>query len=117
MYIRPDHSLQDVRTKIFPFRRRKVKAPEVVAPIVLPAKRKERSLSSLVVNGPKVSTQSNLTGRRTKPVSRKSTAFRGPSFSIAKPVKKEEYYGENDYESRSSAETLTKVAREKGQVR
>ncbi|MED6202711.1 hypothetical protein PIB30_108265, partial [Stylosanthes scabra] len=70
--LRPDHNLQDIRAKIFPFRRRKIEAPEVVTSITLPAKRKERSLSSLVVNAPKVSNQNGFTGKRTKTGTRKS---------------------------------------------
>ncbi|KAL2535730.1 E3 ubiquitin protein ligase DRIP2-like [Forsythia ovata] len=38
--LRPDHKLQDVRAKIYPSKR-KVKTPEVVTPVPLPAKRKE----------------------------------------------------------------------------
>ncbi|RYR02435.1 hypothetical protein Ahy_B06g081225 isoform A [Arachis hypogaea] len=70
--LRPDHNLQDIRAKIFPFRRRKIDAPQVVPSITLPAKRKERSLSSLVVNAPKVSNQTGFTGKRTKSGTRKA---------------------------------------------
>ncbi|KAL1350505.1 hypothetical protein AAHE18_06G029300 [Arachis hypogaea] len=66
--LRPDHNLQDIRAKIFPFRRRKIDALQVV----LPAKRKERSLSSLVVNAPKVSNQTGFTAKRTKSGIRKA---------------------------------------------
>ena len=41
--------------------------------ITLPAKIKERSLSSLVVETPKIATQTSLTGRRTK-AARRTTA-------------------------------------------
>ncbi|XP_041992916.1 E3 ubiquitin protein ligase DRIP2-like [Salvia splendens] len=82
--LRPDHNFQDVRAKIFPHKRIKLKAPEVVTPVALPAKRKERSLSSLVVNTPRVSTQVSMTGRRSKSVARK--ASRGSSFTIERPV-------------------------------
>jgi E3 ubiquitin-protein ligase DRIP len=65
---RADHSLLYVRSKIFPFKRRKVEVEdqEVTSPIVSPVKRKERSLSSLAVHGPRVSIQKCLTKRRTK---------------------------------------------------
>ncbi|KAD3068595.1 hypothetical protein E3N88_36475 [Mikania micrantha] len=63
--LRPDHNLQDVRGKIFPSKRR-VKAPEVVSSVILPLRRKERSLSSLVVCTPRVSPQTTLTGKRSK---------------------------------------------------
>ncbi|CAI9107704.1 OLC1v1007130C1 [Oldenlandia corymbosa var. corymbosa] len=105
--LRPDHNLQDVRAKIFPYKRRKVKAPEIPPSITLPVRRKERSLSSLVVSTPRVSTQSGMTGRRSKSIARKS--LRGSSFSIEKPVKKEEVSEEHP-ESSGSPETLNKFA-------
>ncbi|XP_058105489.1 E3 ubiquitin protein ligase DRIP2 [Magnolia sinica] len=111
--LRPDHNLQDVRAKIFPFKRRKVKAPEVAA-VSLPIRRKERSLSSLVVSTPRVPTQTGLTGRRTKAVARKAAAPRGSSFTIEDPVKKEEDV-EDQPESSSSPETLNKIAQNKRQ--
>lgn len=74
---RADHSLQDIRAKIFPFRRRKVSTPEVVPSPTLPAKRKERSLSSLVVDHPQVVAQPALTGRRTKVTTRRASTLRG----------------------------------------
>ncbi|KAL3620626.1 hypothetical protein CASFOL_035538 [Castilleja foliolosa] len=83
--LRPDHNLQDVRAKIFPHKTIKVRAPEIVTPIVLPAKRKERSLSSLVVSTPRVSPHTGMTGRRSKSTARK--ASKGSSFTIGKPVK------------------------------
>ncbi|KAF9682964.1 hypothetical protein SADUNF_Sadunf05G0162900 [Salix dunnii] len=105
----PDHNLQDVRSKIFPYKRRKVEAPEVVESVTLPViRRKERSLSSLVVSTPKVSTQTTATGRRTKPFPRKAAALRGSSFSIEKPIKKEHDRVEDSPESSSSPETPKK---------
>lgn len=74
--LRPDNNLQDVRTKIFPLKRRKMKAPESVPLISAPARRKERSLSSLVINTPPVSAQVSLSSR-TKAVARKAAASRG----------------------------------------
>ncbi|KAH6766783.1 DREB2A-interacting protein 2 [Perilla frutescens var. hirtella] len=103
--LRPDHNLQDVRAKIFPYKRMKVKAPEIVSPVTLPAKRKERSLSSLVVSTPRVSTQSGMTGRRSKSITRK--ASRG-SFTIEKTVKKEDNSMEDQHESSSSPEMLNR---------
>ncbi|KAL1559660.1 RING-type E3 ubiquitin transferase [Salvia divinorum] len=100
--LRPDHSLQDVRAKIFPHKRIKLKAPEVVTPIALPAKRKERSLSSLVVSTPKVSTQVGMTGRRSKSVARKASRS---SFTVEKPVLNSV---EDQPESSSSQEMLNK---------
>nr|CAB3493952.1 unnamed protein product [Digitaria exilis] len=92
---RADHSLQDVRSKLFPFKRKKIKAEEVPSPTSLPTKRKERSISSLVVNTPKVK-PTGLTGRRTRAVARKAAAaaaaaaaLRGLGPIIEDPVKKE----------------------------
>ncbi|XP_042517976.1 E3 ubiquitin protein ligase DRIP2-like [Macadamia integrifolia] len=113
--LRPDHNLNDVRAKIFPFKRRKVKAPEVVPPISLPVRRKERSLSSLVVSTPRMSAQTGLTGRRTKAVARKSTTLRGSSFTIEDPVKKEEDAVEDRPGSSSSPETLNKIVQHRRQ--
>lgn len=111
--LRPDHSLQEVRAKIFPLKRRKVNAPEVMPSISVPVKRKERSLSSLVVNTPQVLSRTILTGRRTKAVARK--ALRGPSFAIEEPIKREEDTTDNHLESSSSHETLNKISQNKKQ--
>ncbi|XP_055832121.1 E3 ubiquitin protein ligase DRIP2-like isoform X2 [Solanum dulcamara] len=105
--LRPDHNLQDIRAKIFPYKRQKVQAPEVVPSVTPPIRRKERSLSSLVVSTPRVSTQTGTTGRRSKSVARK--ALRGSTFSVEKPVKKEESSGEDQLDSASSPETLNKL--------
>ncbi|CAL4926298.1 unnamed protein product [Urochloa decumbens] len=89
--LRPDHSLQDVRSKFFPFKRKKIKAEEVSSPVSPPTKRKERSISSLVVNTPKVK-PTGLTGRRTRAVARKAAAaaaLRDLGPIIEDPVKKE----------------------------
>ncbi|KAG5587460.1 hypothetical protein H5410_047894 [Solanum commersonii] len=104
--LRPDHNLQDVRAKVFPYKRRKVNAPEIVTSVALPVRRKERSLSSLVVSTPRVSSQTGITGRRTKSVARKT--LRGSNFSIEKSLKKEEGSGEDQLDSSSSLETLNK---------
>lgn len=107
--LRPDHSLQDVRARIFPFKKRKVEAPEVAPSVTLPVRRKERSLSSLVVNTPRVTSQNAMTGRRSKAVARKTSALRGSRFPIEKPVKKEEDSAEDRAESSSSLETQNKL--------
>ncbi|PKA46939.1 E3 ubiquitin protein ligase DRIP2 [Apostasia shenzhenica] len=86
--LRPDHSLEDVRAKIFPYKRKKVNAPEVLPSITLPPRRKERSLSSLVVNTPQIGTQSGFTGRRTKSVARRSSTVRGPMPAVDELNKK-----------------------------
>ncbi|XP_042006669.1 E3 ubiquitin protein ligase DRIP2-like [Salvia splendens] len=104
--LRLDHNLEDVRAKIFPYKRMKVRAPEVVSPVTLPAKRKERSLSSLVVSTPRVSTQSGITGRRSKSITRK--ASRGSSFTIEKPIIKEDNSMDDHHENSNSPETLNR---------
>uniref|UniRef100_A0A0E0KIV9 RING-type domain-containing protein n=1 Tax=Oryza punctata TaxID=4537 RepID=A0A0E0KIV9_ORYPU len=69
--LRPDHNVQDIRNKVFPLKVKKVGAPKAPT-VTLPVKRKQRSLSSLVVDAPmvvgtpKVAVQTGLTGRRTK---------------------------------------------------
>lgn len=106
--LRPDHSLQDVRGKIFPYKGRNGNSPEVVPSITLPVRRKERSLSSLGINTPRIGTQSGLTGRRTKAVARRAPTMRGPS-PIVGEVKKKESEDEDVLDSRSP-EKLIKVA-------
>ncbi|KAL4309194.1 hypothetical protein GQ457_01G052810 [Hibiscus cannabinus] len=113
--LRPDHTLQDVRAKIFPLKRRKAKVPEVLPPVTMPTRRKERSLSSLVVNAPKVSTQTTMTARRTKAVSKKAGVLRGSGFSVEKPLKRERDSVEDRQESASSPETLNKFTQNKRQ--
>ncbi|OAY44251.1 E3 ubiquitin protein ligase DRIP2 isoform X2 [Manihot esculenta] len=98
--LRPDHNMQDIRAKIFPFKRRKIKAPEVMPSIALPAKRKERSLSSLVVSTPKVPMQIGLTGRRSKASARKASAFQC-SFTVDESSKKEDSAEEHPRSSSS----------------
>ncbi|CAL1356990.1 unnamed protein product [Linum trigynum] len=125
--LRADHNLQDVRSKIFPFKRRKIVAPDHVAPeefpdvtsdvsplVPLPVRRKERSLSSLVVSSPKVSTQNTTTGRRTKLAPRKSSsATRSCSLPLDhKPIEKDDDDNVEDFpESSSSRETDKKFDR------
>ncbi|KAH9699177.1 E3 ubiquitin protein ligase DRIP2 [Citrus sinensis] len=110
--LRPDHNLQDIRAKIFPFKRRKVQAPEVMPSISLPAKRKERSLSSLVVSTPKVPQHTGLTGKRTKGSTRKAAALRGCGFMLED---KKESSIEDHPMSSSSPDSLNKNAQNRRQ--
>ncbi|XP_014511103.1 E3 ubiquitin protein ligase DRIP2 [Vigna radiata var. radiata] len=112
--MRPDNSLQDLRNKIFPFNKRKQKAPVAIPSVLLPARRKERSLSSLVVSTPRVSTQSTMTGRRTKPT-RKALGLQGSGFSVEKLIKKEEELLEDRQDSSCSPDTSNKSAKSAGQ--
>lgn len=114
--LRPDHNLQDVRAKVFPFKRRKVIASENMTSISLPVRRKERSLSSLVVSAPRVSTQNGMTGRRSKSFTRKAVASRGCGFPNDQSIKKEEASMEGFPESSSSRETLSKLSHPKRQT-
>ncbi|OIT06927.1 PREDICTED: E3 ubiquitin protein ligase DRIP2-like [Nicotiana attenuata] len=110
--LRPDHNLEDVRAKIFPYKRRKVKAPEIVPSVALPVRRKERSLSSLVVSTPRVSTQTGMRGKRSKSAARK--VLPGSTFPVERPIKNEEDSGEEP-DSSSSPETLKRFAQNKRQ--
>ena len=105
--------MQDLRAKIFPLKRKRDKDLE----ITLPARRKERSISSLVVNTPRLSAQTGTTGKRTaKSLMRKDA--RGSSGSFTKrTVKKEEEIGDDHTESGSSPETLKDFTQSKRQVK
>jgi E3 ubiquitin-protein ligase DRIP len=125
---RADHSLQDLRARIFPSKRKKAREPATVSsvpedvpsvPEAVPVqesehsvpligRRKERSLSSLVVSTPKISVKSVLTGKRSKSVARK----RESPIPVEEQIKKMDDY----YESLSSPETLRKIAQTKRQV-
>ncbi|KAI3990962.1 hypothetical protein MKX01_026146 [Papaver californicum] len=114
--LRPDHNLQDLRAKIFPFKGRKVKAPEATPPTIpLPVRRKERSLSSLV-STPRVSTHTTLTGKRTRVVGRKVAALGGSGFDTAEPVKKGKRALEDYRESPSLPKTLSNIAQNRRQA-
>ncbi|KAJ8764606.1 hypothetical protein K2173_006478 [Erythroxylum novogranatense] len=116
--LRADHNLQDLRTKFFSSKSQMAKAPtvdssisETVALAPLPARRKERSLSSLVVGAPKVLAKSVPTGRRSKSFTSKSPASQGSPPPVEEPVNKLD-----DLEdSLSSPETLNKLTKTKRQ--
>uniref|UniRef100_J3LQY9 RING-type domain-containing protein n=2 Tax=Oryza brachyantha TaxID=4533 RepID=J3LQY9_ORYBR len=110
--LRADHNIQDVRSKIFPFKRKKIRAEEVAAPILLPSKRKERSISSLVVDAPIV-TPTGLTGRRTRAVTRKAAALR---LVTDDPVKKETDNGEKHAQNSSLSANSGKVPQTRRQM-
>ncbi|KAJ8770273.1 hypothetical protein K2173_012743 [Erythroxylum novogranatense] len=112
--LRPDHNLQDIRAKIFPYKRRKVRTPDIMPSIVLPAKRKERSLSSLVVSTPKVPIQTGLTGRRSKSGSRKFPALRGCDLTVEESSQKDDS-AECHPMTSSSAESPNKITQNKRQ--
>ncbi|XP_047085956.1 E3 ubiquitin protein ligase DRIP2-like [Lolium rigidum] len=70
--LRPDLNLQSIRNKLFPLKTEA--AASKVPTITSPAKRKERSLSSLVVETQKTATHTSLTGQRTKAARRTTTS-------------------------------------------
>ncbi|KAI3870770.1 hypothetical protein MKW92_003154 [Papaver armeniacum] len=114
--LRPDHNLQDLRAKIFPFKRRKVIAPGVTPPTIpLPVRRKKRSLSSLV-STPRVSKHTTLTGKRTRVVGKKAADLGGSGFDTAELVKKGKGALEDYHESTSLPETLSKIAQNRRQA-
>lgn len=114
---RPDHNLQDIRAKIFPFKRRKINATEV-PPITLPVRRKERSLSSLVISTPRVAAQTSLTGRRTKAARRASASSRGIGSTANESAKEANNVEDRDESKKiNTSETLMKMAQNKKQVK
>ncbi|CAN6343685.1 unnamed protein product [Urochloa humidicola] len=114
--LRPDHNIQDVRLKVFPFKRKKVNDEEAESPIMLPVKRKERSISSLVVNTPRI-TPASSTGRRTRAVTRKAAALRGLGPIIADPLKKDNDNNSNKQTDNSSlVNSLSKVPQTRRQL-
>jgi hypothetical protein len=112
---RADHNLQDVRAKIFPFKRKKVNAEEAESPNTLPAKRKERSISSLVVNTPRI-TPAGSTGRRTRAVTRKAAELRGLGPIIVDPLKKDNDKSNKQTDNSSLLSSLGKVPQTRRQV-
>ncbi|XP_022145983.1 E3 ubiquitin protein ligase DRIP2 isoform X2 [Momordica charantia] len=112
--LRPDHNLEDLRSRIFPSKRRKVRTPEVAPVILPPVRRKERSLSSLVVNSPRVSSHATTTGKRTAAAAvRIAAILRTPKVPNEKRVKKEDDSAEERSESSSSLETSDKFNQNK----
>lgn len=102
--------MEDLRAKIFPLKRRKVTAPELLPSTTLPMRRKERSLSSLVIDTPKLSSQNTVAGTRTKLASRKAQGC----DTIERHVKEEQ---DSAPESSSSQDTLRKFTRSIKQVK
>ncbi|KXG37592.1 E3 ubiquitin protein ligase DRIP2 [Sorghum bicolor] len=105
--LRPDHNLQDIRNKVFPIKKINVDAPKAVT--ILPAKRKQRSLSSLVVDTPSVVKRTSLTGKRTK-AKRRAASSRATSpvnnGTMKLPIKSE---NRDQKTEKSSASQSTKV--------
>ncbi|XVF66559.1 hypothetical protein PTKIN_Ptkin10aG0046700 [Pterospermum kingtungense] len=104
--LRTDNNLQDIRTKVFPPRGQKSKEHEGTSLVPPLARRKERSLSSLVVSTPRIPSKSSLTAKRSKLIARKAVARQESPFSIEEHVSKLEDVQKN----LSSLETYNKVA-------
>ncbi|KAK3136933.1 hypothetical protein QOZ80_5BG0445290 [Eleusine coracana subsp. coracana] len=113
--LRADHNIQDVRAKVFPFKRKKVNAEEAESPIALPVKRKERSISSLVVNTPRI-TPAGSTGRRTRAVTRKAAALRGLGPIIVDPPKKDNDKPNKETDNSNLLNSLSKAPQTRRQV-
>jgi len=113
--LRADHNIQDVRSKVFPFKRKKVNAEEAESPIMLPVKVKERSISSLVVNTPRV-TPAASTGRRTRVVTRKAVALRGLGPIIVDPLKKDNDNSNKQTDNSSLLDSLSKIPQTRRQL-
>uniref|UniRef100_A0ACD5XMP5 Uncharacterized protein n=1 Tax=Avena sativa TaxID=4498 RepID=A0ACD5XMP5_AVESA len=104
--LRADNNKQDVRSKIFPSRKIKIGDAKVESPISLP-KRKERSISSLVVDTPRITT--GLTGRRTRAVTRKAAAALRGLGPILGPVEKDNGSANKHADNISLLDSLSKV--------
>ncbi|GAB2228873.1 hypothetical protein Drorol1_Dr00023006 [Drosera rotundifolia] len=113
--LRPDHNLQDIRSKIFPMKK-KVEALETMPSVSPPAKRKERSLSSLVVSAPRVALQTSVTGRRTRAGARKAALPRGISPSSEENPKRDNSK-EDCADTSSTPDTLNKTIQNKKQFK
>ncbi|TVU45102.1 hypothetical protein EJB05_04575, partial [Eragrostis curvula] len=104
--LRPDHNLQDLRNKLFPIKRDSPK----------PAKRKQRSLASLVVDTPNVEIKAGLTGKRTK-ATRRRTAPRATSpnktETVKLPTKTESQDHKNEKQSAPQSPEVATTANKK----
>lgn len=118
--LRPDHNWQDIRAKIFPSKGKRTAAPEAMTSASPPAKRKERSLSSLVVSAPKVDMQSDFNVMGSKAIARKAAGLQGSSFTVDESHDRKQESMEDRIDSSgssSSHETLSRVIQEKRQMK
>ncbi|CAN1233524.1 E3 ubiquitin protein ligase DRIP2, partial [Linum perenne] len=113
--LRPDHNLQDIRAKVFPLKSKKVEASKVVTSIAPPAKRKERSLSSLVVSTPKVPEEASLTRRKTKVGAARTPGLRSCDFTTEESNKDEDSAEDHPISS-SSPDSENKISQRETQV-
>ncbi|CAN1233528.1 E3 ubiquitin protein ligase DRIP2 [Linum perenne] len=113
--LRPDHNLQDIRAKVFPLKSKKVEASKVVTSIAPPAKRKERSLSSLVVSTPKVPEEASLTRRKTKVGAARTPGLRSCDFTTEESNKDEDSAEDHPISS-SSPDSENKISQRESTV-
>ncbi|KQJ85968.1 E3 ubiquitin protein ligase DRIP2 [Brachypodium distachyon] len=104
--LRADHNLQALRSKLIPVKGKKINA-EVESPVTAPVKIKERSISSLVVDPPRLTT--SLTGRRTRAVTRKAAAALRGLGPILDPVGKDNDNTNKHADNISLLDSLSKV--------
>mgnify|MGYP006268058747 CR=1 FL=1 len=102
-----------MRSKIFPLKRNKIGAKE--SPVTLPIKRKERSISSLVVDTPRITT--GLTGRRTRAVTRKAAAALRGLGPILDPVERDNGSANKHPDNLSLLDSLSKVPQTRRKVK
>ncbi|KAJ1293662.1 hypothetical protein BS78_01G086000 [Paspalum vaginatum] len=113
--LRPDHNLQDIRNKVFPIKTRNVDSPKTK--ITLPAKRKQRSLSSLVVDTPSVAMRTGLTGKRTKATRRAAASDAtspGNNGAMKLPTKSESRDQKTEKSSQSQSTKAATTANKTG---
>ncbi|XP_062150066.1 E3 ubiquitin protein ligase DRIP2-like [Alnus glutinosa] len=88
--LRADHNVQDLKAKLFPTGRKKIKSPEAVPSVPLPGKRKERSLSSLGFSATRLSAPPGLIGKRIKSAARKFLVLQESTLFVDDPFNREE---------------------------
>ncbi|XP_074558851.1 E3 ubiquitin protein ligase DRIP2-like isoform X2 [Curcuma longa] len=114
--LRPDHNLQDIKTKIFPPKRSKIEALEEISTPMIPIKRKEKSLSSLVVSTSHIATQTCSTGRRTKAVAKRAVNARDLRRSTNESSEKDDNIVDKYVEKSNSIEKMRKVSLKRKQT-
>ncbi|XP_042405340.1 E3 ubiquitin protein ligase DRIP2-like isoform X1 [Zingiber officinale] len=114
--LRPDHNLQDIKTKIFPPKRSKTETLDETSTPMIPTKRKEKSLSSLVVSTSHIATQTCSTGRRTKAVTKRAVYARGLRPSFNESSEKDDNIIDNYVEKSNSIEKMRKVSLKRKQT-
>ncbi|XP_074577337.1 E3 ubiquitin protein ligase DRIP2-like [Curcuma longa] len=105
--LRADHNLQDLRVKIFPLKKPKHGAFDSAPSMTLPARRKEISLSSLVVNTPRVTIQIGPLGRRKRPVGNRPT-FHGSELYKNEDETTDKFAKKSNWNGNSTKQALNR---------